>query len=195
MSQTACFTSLFQINTPFTTGQNQLLMQVGHLGKRFIPQRPFIPIAGGNVGNPFTPDTIANNILFAQTFLDFFTEARQASINMVQAVVGSEYLSNLYQQYLYKTTFASPQNLLRYQMNASLVYNFWQNANLAWTATEYYNALNDFAAMIQQQADKEFYIPPGQYDIDAASAFGLNLTAWETANPNFTGFLIVEFYQ
>lgn len=195
--ETACFTSLFQPNTPFTGGQNILLMQAGHLGKRLKPQRPFIPIAGVVAsGSGYAPDTIANNVLFSQTFLDAFTECRQASINeSLDLVGGSEYISDFYLQYLYKTTYDNAQNLLRYNNNAQLVYQFWQNANLAWTNTEYYDAINNLVNTIQQQADKAFYIPPGQYDFIVGSAFNIDMVNWETANPLFLGFLIVEFYQ
>lgn len=201
MAQTACFTNIFTVSDVITSSNNNI--RVAFQGVLVPPSnngRPFIPYCGAvlNVGNGlYTPDTVANNILFINTFVDFFKECRQASINMVQDIgpPASQYQSELYQGYLYKQTFANTAALQRYLQNAAIVFDFWTNANPAWTNEQYFNALTGLRNKIASEADKMLYIPNGDYTFAPASPIAVDLAAWLAGNVSFAGLLCVEFYQ
>jgi hypothetical protein len=199
MSQTACFTNIFTVSDNVTYSENVLKMSFG--GATFEPSnngRPFIPFCGAVLsGGKYIPDTVANNIAHIATFYDYFNECRNASINMVQQVAlpTSQYQSALYQQYLYKQTFAAGGMQDRYFQTATMIFNFWNTANPAWTVTEYYNALSQLKRNIMETADKMCYIPPGDYTFTAATAIAVDITAWKAASATFAGLLVLEFYQ
>lgn len=197
MSQSSCFTNTFTLSDFVYPSVNALPLSKGSGQWIFNPSRPFIPYCGAtlNANGVYIPDTIAQNVVQIATFVNFFKECRQASINEVQDVAGSEFSSDLFQGYLYKTTFANAQNFQRYLQLAGIIFEFWTNANGAWTAEQYFNALNQLVATLIQQADKNLYIPPGGYTLANASALALNLDAWKAANANFVGMLTLEFYQ
>lgn len=197
MAQTACYTSLFTLSD-FVYGNVQgMPVSKGSGNWVFSPGRSFIPYAGAtlNANGIMVPDSIANNISFIATFVNLFKEARQASINEVQGIGGSEYDSDFYQQYLYKRTYQNDIQTQRYLQQIGIVFDFWTNANLAWTPEEYLFALKNLVSTLIEQADKNLYVPPGLYTIDNVSALAINLDLWKAGNAAFIGFLTTEFYQ
>lgn len=197
MAQTACFTNIFTISDFALASKNALRLQGGIGEWNFDHDRPFIPISGAilNANGVYVPDSIANNKLFIATFVDFYKECRQASINMVQGVPGSTYQSELYQGYLYKKTFADANQFQRYLEIIGIVFEFWNTADAAWTTLQYYDALTKLATNLSIEADKNLYIPPGVYQINPLSALSIDLDAWKAGNASFVAMLVLEFYQ
>lgn len=200
MPQTPCFKELYANNGNNILGNEQAIILfskgVGSYGSA-DSGRAFIPFAGAtlNANGIYVPDTVGNNNTFIAAFAQFFADARQASINYVQNSVAfpQAFVDNGLQGYLYKKTFSVISDEQRYLQNAGIVFNFWANANLAWTNTEYYEALRKLKETIINTASKDLYIPNNRYLFGAA--LDATILAWKTANPNFVAFLGVELYQ
>lgn len=207
MPQTACFTDLFQINTPYTASKSFVPIQnkiAGHVSENM--GRPFIPYCGAVLDATLVPpdamlipDTIAHNITFIATFFDFFKEARLASVNFFTDQVGagfSDITSDLYAGYLAKKTInVGEAGYIRYFQVAEIIKNFWTDINPALTLPQYYDALTGLENKIIAMCSKDLYIPPAIYNWDAASALSIDATAWKLASANWRGLLTVEFLQ
>lgn len=201
MPQEACFRNIFELNSPVFTSKSTLPVSQPHLIDWEVPVntgRPFIPYCGYilNVDGVAMPDSIANNQNNAITFVHFFKECRLASINYYDDLPGSTIDSEYFKGYLAKKTFADvDSNYRRYIAAADIIWNFWNNANLAWSNSEYISALDALSSKIANEFDKSLYIPNAIYDFLGGSDIDTDLDAWFLANPNFAGFLTVEFYQ
>ena len=199
MPQTPCFTEIFVSNgnNALVSSQAILIGSKG-VGSYILSDsgRPFIPFCGAvlNANGVYVPDTAANNQTFAATFTQIFKDARQASINYVTDAVGfpSGNVTPL-SSYLYKKTFSVAADNQMFLQNSGIVFDFWLNANPAWTNAEYSAALSRLKQDIQQFASKDLYIPNNFYSLSAA--LDALILAWKTANPLMVAFLGVELYQ
>lgn len=203
MPQTACFREIFQPNSPvYASLQFQPIQnKIGG----FIASdrgRPYVPYCGAII-DPVTltlliPDTIVNNKLNIIVFKDYFDAVRQASLNFYFDLVGNTTIdpNSPYAGYLAKNTSDIASAIYgRYRQLYTIVWNFWQSANVLWTAEQFQNALNGLVEIIKQQADKSLYIPNAEYNFNAGNAFTVSWTAYKAMSPDLRGFLTVEIQQ
>jgi hypothetical protein len=201
MPQTGCYRETFQPNTPVFASKSYMPIQ-SKIAGHFTPDmgRPFIPYCGA-ILDPVSltmlmPDTILNNQTFIAAFIDTFKEARQASINFYNDLVGSTIdPASPFASYLAKKTIVDNAMEVRFYQVCEIVSNFWTNANAGWTPDQYTSALAGLEAQIIAEADHSLYIPNARYDWDAASALSILATAWKLANGNWKGLLTIEFAQ
>lgn len=200
--QTPCFTSLYpysssELSTSLTNIKLVPTLKIPGGLELFDTGRPFIPIVGlTNDGTSLIYDTIANNKTYKSFCIDWFNAAYLASQNAIiyDNIPNADYIQGAFSQYLYKKLISNPANLTRFNYIAELVYNFWNNADAAWTNAQYFSEINNFIEQLKSQASKDFYIPNGDYLIAAADALNVLNAAWLVTNPNFNGWLGIEFY-
>jgi hypothetical protein len=83
----------------------------------------------------------------------------------------------------------------RYNYLANLIYNFWTNANPAWTVIQMIQALDVFKTqLIQYLADPNLYIAPNGYDFGAASVATTAIAAFKAGDANLVAFDTIEIY-
>jgi len=203
MPQTPCFSSYFPSPGLLIGSGSQGILRLvtPHFGLWTLPNtgRPFVPIAGvvphATIPNTYVPDTLANNVLFKAAFVQFAQAAFDASTNFsTDALVGNTITNSPFQGYLYKKLTTSPTVLARYYNIYSMVEQFYATAG-AWTAEVFYAKLTDLQNKIAAQADKDLYIPNGDYTfINSVGSFGATLDTWKAASPNFYGMVGVEIY-
>jgi hypothetical protein len=165
-------------------------------------QRPFIPLAGMeiNVASEFVFASVANQIAFMPNVVkNFFTAALNASVNYsTDNIAGADQLIvpvESFGSYLFRRVFANNLMLDRYNYLANLIYNFWTNANPAWTVIQMIQALDVFKTqLIQYLADPNLYIAPNGYDFGAASVATTAIAAFKAGDANLVAFDTIEIY-
>jgi len=174
-------------------GGGYLLSKVG--------KRPYIPIAGMKL-NAGTQErellTVAQNKAFMGLIArDYFISALNASANYAldltanpDQILPAASDENFY-GYLYKRVYGDGDMTSRYNYIADMIYNFWLNADAAWTTAQYEAAIRDFKIQMQQLADRNLFLING-LNIDAASVLAVQILAFKTATPALQYFDCLE---
>ena len=204
MKQTPCSNLYFPAGSgALLTASSKASLIVGKIGGYDLSGnqlRPFIPFCGMalDASGAYKPLTVASNQNNKDTFLKFFTAAFNASKNYVfELVAQNDNIlngdDNYFASYLYKKLDADIYMMERYNSIAGIVWNFWNNADVAWTNAQYYDALLKLQAFLEVTADPNLYIAPAYYDFnDAVGDFAAAITAWKAADANFVAFDTLE---
>lgn len=161
------------------------------MGKPFIP---FCAIIQGT-STALIQDTIAHHKTNIQVFLDMYTQFFVASVNARDGLTGNPYAEYIapygqngidFSQYLVKKV-GDPQSNGNANYNAyfnamQLVYNFWNNADAAWTAAQLQDALYKLMAALNANVYPRLYIPPGSYRFNTGNVFQISWKAWADAD-------------
>jgi hypothetical protein len=153
-----------------------------------------------NVASEFVFASVANQIAFMPNVVkNFFTAALNASVNYsTDNIAGADQLIvpvESFGSYLFRRVFANNLMLDRYNYLANLIYNFWTNANPAWTVIQMIQALDVFKTqLIQYLADPNLYIAPNGYDFGAASVATTAIAAFKAGDANLVAFDTIEIY-
>jgi hypothetical protein len=209
MPQTPCSYSYFPpANIAAIHGSTTITKFTAKGGGGFIfiwnQLRPFLPIAGmkaGSVSGTFEYLTTAQNIAGMPSIItQWFQAVLNASVNYAtdnlaapdQIINGND---NYFAGYLAKRVAPDAFMLARYLYLANLIYNFWVNANPAWTTAQQETEINTFKVQLMNNlADPNLYLAPANYDFGLASAFSVALAAFKVATAALVAFESIEIY-
>ncbi len=202
-AQTACINEFFQPGEGqqlnFSTS---ILTFAAHGGGVFMNpnERPFIPLIPVHLvaaEQVYSPLAVASGIAFPDIHLKLAQDCRLASQNNVTGLPANYTINadNDYAQYLYKRT---NDDLIamkaRFMDLYNKTYQFWLNANAAWTATQYFEALRAYMMDIINTADRRLFIPSGFYDFPNASNFAVARAGLKALDANFDAIMCLELY-
>ena len=204
MPQTACSFLFFPAGDALTVQMSDQIQKVVAKGAGVLgidnAGRPFIPFAGMELdaSGAYVLAPVAQNIAnMPGVILAFFQAALNASTNYVNNVVGADAIvnpdANNFAGYLFKLLSNVP-NSDRYFQIANFIFNFWTNADPAWTVTQYTAAVTQFRKDLFNYADKNYFIPNADYIFSPASVFNIAWTAFIASDPNIRAMDSIEIY-
>jgi hypothetical protein len=212
MKNISCSNCYFQAGDSALVSTSQTQLNIGNkgglpAGYNISAKRPFIPYVG--LDSAGVPLSIASNQGNSVTFFDWFNAAWYASENWATENVLDKDLilngdDNPFASYLFKTISSRAVPILtvedRFHFMGSIVKNFWDNADLAWTPAQYQEALQKFVAFLSSTLDFNLYLAPADYQFLSAaptpndSGLGADILAWKTADPTLALFGCIEIY-
>lgn len=193
---TPCFRQYFPnvANVALTSGAIEMVSPF-HGTVILTATRPFIPFAGlGTAVSPFALDSIVNQKLFMSIFKDIATGAFNASKADATGIPDAQSIltPGTFSQYLYKLLDGTPENMTRFDMIHSIVFDYYNTASGLMTASDFNNALQRLYSALTKECDKNYFLAPGVYRFVNPSPVWIAYRDWKLANVNFTNLKTIE---